>query len=110
MLGLSIKLKKLNMADFELPNFRSWKPLKWQSMRARMQAHAQLEKLNIEDGDYEILSLFLRGKNPDFNIINDMSDEDTKKLELLTGSHALTVLKIGLLRQGISLKKLKRKK
>lgn len=76
----------------------------WRAVRARTRAHANLNKLGMDDINYNYLSLFLRGGLPGFDIMNDMTEEDTKKLELLSGEHGLTILKIGLLRQGVSLK------
>jgi hypothetical protein len=76
----------------------------WSTMKARVNAHNNLLMLGINDDDYGLLSRFLRGDNPDFDIMQDMTEEDIKKLELLTGPHAIAILKVGLLRQGTSLK------
>jgi hypothetical protein len=76
----------------------------WRSMHARVCAHNNLLMLGIDDSDYDYLSRFLRGKDKNFDIMKEMTDEDVKKLELLTGPHAVAVLKMGLLRHGVSLK------
>jgi hypothetical protein len=78
--------------------------LEWRALKARSNAFGNLVQLGFTDHDYKHLTLFLRGRDPDFEIMSDMTIEDIKKLELLSGPHALTILKIGLLRRGISFK------
>jgi hypothetical protein len=75
--------------------------LEERARRARLDASGNLRKMGIDFHNYHILALFLRGTE-NFAIQHDMTEEDIKKLELLSGPYAVTILKMVLIRNGVT--------
>lgn len=75
----------------------------------RVDAAIALGRFGEPNHQYRLLKLFLRGAEYKiFNIFDGMTEEDRKKLEMLSGPHGYTIWRAFLERNDIDLASIKR--